>query len=49
MGITNFIKDKRTYIKIRMEGIQKLKPQKTAKDFKLFTGVVNYLGIFCPN
>ena len=36
-------------IKTKMEAIQKLKAADTPKDCKSFSGVVNYLSMFCLN
>ena len=35
-------------LKSRLEAIQKLQPPKTPKGCRSFTGVVNFLSIFCP-
>ena len=51
MGNTIFIKDRRVCVKplrSRLEAIQKLKPQTTAKGCKSFAGMVNFVSIFCP-
>ena len=46
-----FIKDKRVCIKPlrnRLEGTQKLQPPTTVKGCRSFTGMVNFLSMFCP-
>ena len=51
MGNTVFIKDRRVCVKplrSRLEAIQKLQPPTTAKSCRSFTGMVNFLGMFCP-
>ena len=51
MGNTIYIKDRRVCIKLlrsRLEGIQKLKQPTTVKGCKSFTGMVNFLSMFCP-
>ena len=51
MGSTLFIKDRRVCIKLlrsRLETIQKLKLPTTVKGSRSFTGVVNFLTLFCP-
>ena len=51
MGNTIFIKDKRVCVKplrSRLEAIQKLNPTVTVKGCRNFTGMVNFLSIFCP-
>ena len=51
MGNTIFIKDKRLCIKplgSRLEAIQKLNPPVTVKGCRSFSGIVNFLSIFCP-
>ena len=50
MGNTMFIKDRQVCVKplrSRMEAIQQLKPPKNVKQCKSFTGMVNFVGIFC--
>ena len=37
-----------TLKKYRLEAIQKLQPQKTAKGCRSFAGMVNFLSMFCP-
>ena len=51
MGNTTFIKDKRVCVKplqSRLEAIQKLKPPTSQKGCQSFTGIVNFVSIFCP-
>ena len=51
MGNTIFIKDKRVCIRPfrnKLEAIQKLRPPRTVKGCRSFTGMVNFLSIFCP-
>ena len=51
MGNTMFIKDKRVCVKPlrnRLEAIQKLQPPTTAKGYRSFAGIVNFLSMFCP-
>ena len=51
MGNIIIIKDKRVCIKQmrnRLEAIQKLRPPMTVKGCRSFTGMVNFLSIFCP-
>ena len=51
MGNTIFIKDRRVHVKplrSRLEAIQKLKLPTTVKGCKSFTGMVNFVRIFCP-
>ena len=51
MGNTIFIKDKRVCVKplqSRLEAIQKLKPPTSQKGCQSFTGIVNFVSIFCP-
>ena len=51
MGNTIFIKEKRVCVKplqSRLEAIQKLKPPTNQKGCHSFTGVVDFVGIFCP-
>ena len=51
MGNTIFIKNRRVCVKPlrrRLEAIQKLQPPTTAKGCRSFTGMVNFLSIFCP-
>ena len=51
IGNTIFIKDRRVCIKplrSRLEAIQKLQPPTTAKVCRSFTGMVNFLSMFCP-
>ena len=50
MGNTIFM-DRRDCIKPlrgRLEAIQKLRPQTAVKGCRSFTGMVNFLSIFCP-
>ena len=45
-----FIKDRKAYIKLlrsRFEAIQKLRPPTTPKGCQSFTGMVNFLSMFC--
>ena len=52
MGNVIFIKDKKVCIKplrSRIEAIQKIKPPMTPKGCRSFAGMVNFLGMFCPN
>ena len=51
MGNTIFIRDMRVCIKplrSTLEAIQKLKPLTTVKGCRYFTGMVNFLSLFCP-
>ena len=51
IGNIIFIKDRRVYVKPlrnRLEAIQKLQPPTTAKGYGSFTGMVNFLSVFCP-
>ena len=51
MGNKIFIKDKRVCIKPlsnRLEAIQKLHPPTTVNGCRSFTGMVNFLSMFCP-
>ena len=51
MGNTIFIKDRTFCIKPlrnRLEAIQKLQSPTTAKGCRSFTGMVNFLSMFCP-
>ena len=51
MGSTIFKKDKRVCIRplrSRLEAIQKLQPPTTAKGCRSFTGMGNFLSLFCP-
>ena len=51
MGNTIFIKDRRVCIKplrSRLEAIQKLQPPTAVKGCRSFTGMVNFLSMFCP-
>ena len=51
MGNTIFIGDRRvciTPVKSRLQAIQKLKAPTTVKRNRGFAGMVNFLGIFCP-
>ena len=51
MGNEIFIKDKRVCIKPlrnRLEAIQRLQPPTTVKGCRSFTGMVNFLSMFCP-
>ena len=51
MGNTIFIKDRRVCVKplrSRLETIQKLKSLTTVKGCRSFTGMVNFVSIFCP-
>ena len=46
-----FIENKKVYMKplrSRLEAIQQLQPPKTPKGCRSFTGVVNFLSMFCP-
>ena len=50
MGNTIFIKDRRVCVKplrSRLEAIQKLQPPIIAKGCRSFTGMVNFLSVFC--
>ena len=50
MGNRKFIKDKRVCVKplrSRLEAIQKLQPPTTVKGCRSFTGIVNFLSMFC--
>ena len=51
MSYTMFIKENRVCVKLfrsRLEAIQKLKPPTTVKGCRVFTGMVNFFIIFCP-
>ena len=51
MGNEIFIENKKVCVKPlrhRLEAIQKLQPPKTPKGCRSFTGVVNFLSMFCP-
>ena len=51
MGNTIFIKDRKVCVKplrSRLEAIQKLKLPTTPKGCQIFTGMVNFLSMFCP-
>ena len=51
MGSTIFIKERRVCVKplsSRLEAIQKLKPPTTIKGCRIFTGMVNFVSMFCP-
>ena len=51
MGNTIFIKKRRVCIKplrSRLEVIQRFKPLTTVKGCRSFTGMVNFLSLFCP-
>ena len=51
MGNRIFIEDRRVCIKPlgnRLEAIQKLRPPPTVKGCRSFTGMVDFLSIFCP-
>ena len=51
MGNTIFINDRRVCVKplhSQLEAIQKIKTPTTAKQCKSFTGMVNFVSIFCP-
>ena len=51
MGKTIFIKDRRVFItplRSKLEAVQKLQPPTTAKGCRSFTGMVNFLSVFCP-
>ena len=51
MGNMIFIKDKRVCVKPlrdRLEAIQKLQPPTAVNGCRSFTGMVNFLSIFCP-
>ena len=46
-----FIENKKVCVKPlrnRLEAIQKLQPPKTPKGCRSFSGVVNFLSMFCP-
>ena len=51
MGNTIFIREKSVCVKplrSRLEAVQKLKPPTNHKGCRSFAGVVNFVGIFCP-
>ena len=51
MGNTIFIKDRKVCVKplrSRIEAILKLEPPKAQKGCRSFTGMVNFLSMFCP-
>ena len=51
MGNTIFIRNRRVCVKplrSRIEAIQKLNPPTTIKECESFTGMVNFVAIFCP-
>ena len=51
MGNVIFIKDKKVCVRPlrgRVEAIQKLNPPTTPKCCQSFTGMVNFLSMFCP-
>ena len=51
MGNTIFIKERRVCIillRSRLETIQKLQPPTTIKGCRSFTGIVNFVSMFCP-
>ena len=51
MGNTIFIKERRVCVKplrSRLEAIQKLQPPITIKGCRSFTGMVNFVSMFCP-
>ena len=51
MGNKIFIKDRRVCVKPlrnRLEAIQKLQPPVTVMGCRSFTGMVNFLSMFCP-
>ena len=51
MGNTISSRNKRVFVKplrSRIEAIRKLKPPMTIKQFGSFTGMVNFVSIFCP-
>ena len=51
MGDAIFTKDRRVCVKplrSRFEAIQKLKPPTPGKGCRGFAGMVNFLGLFCP-
>ena len=51
MGNAIFIKERRVCIKPlrnRLEAVQKLQPPTRAKGCRSFTGMVNFLSMFCP-
>ena len=51
MGNTIFIKEKRVCVKplrSRLEAIQKLNPPLNQKGCRGFSGIVNFISIFCP-
>ena len=52
MGNTIFIKERRVCVKplcSQLEAIQKIRPPATAKQYKSFAGMVNFVSIFCPD
>ena len=52
MGNTIFIEERRVCVKplrSRLEAIQKLRLPTTIKGCRSFTGMVNFLSIFCPD
>ena len=51
MGNEIFIQNRKVCVqplRSRLEAIQKLQPPKTAKGFRSFAGMVNFLSMFCP-
>ena len=51
MGNEIFIENKKVCVKPlrnRLEAIQKLQPPRTPKGCRSFSGVVNFLSMFCP-
>ena len=51
IGNEIFIENKKVCVqplRSRLEAIQKLQPPETHKGFRSFAGVVNFLGMFCP-
>ena len=51
MGNEIFIQDKRVSVqplRSRLEAIQKLQPPTTVKFCRCFTGMINFLSMFCP-
>ena len=51
MGNIIFIKDRTVCIKLlrsRLKATQKLQPPMMPKDCRSFTGMVNFLSMFCP-
>ena len=51
MGNTIFIKDRRVQVKplrSRLDAVQKLKTPTTAKGYRSFARMINFVSIFCP-